>query len=70
MEIIFAHFYTKILQGKLFRLLRNIIMDLNDEAIQNIVCTWKLTITENHNKSDEHENMNNHRRSVLRKTFK
>ena len=44
MEIIVSDFYTKPLQGKLFRLFRNMILNLNDEYAQNIIFVEKLSI--------------------------
>ena len=35
-EMVVADFYTKPLQGKLFRLFQNMIMKLNDEDVHNI----------------------------------
>ena len=37
-EIIIADLYKIPLQGKLFRLFRNIILNLNDEDVTNIIC--------------------------------
>ena len=31
------------------------ILNLNDEDVQNIICAEKLTITEDHNKSDDRD---------------
>ena len=52
-EIMVADFYTKPLQGKLFRLFQNMILDINNKDAQNIICEEKLTILEDHNKSDD-----------------
>ena len=35
-EMMIADFYTKPLQGKLFRLFRNLILNLREEDIRNI----------------------------------
>ena len=43
MEMMIADFYTKPLQGKLFRLFRNLILNLRQEDIQNITLSEKLT---------------------------
>ena len=42
-EIMIADFYTKPLQGKLFRLFRNLVLNLCKEDIQNITLLEKLT---------------------------
>ena len=41
-----ADFHTKPLQGKLFRLLQNLILKLREEDIRNITLLEKLTKTE------------------------
>ena len=42
-EITIADFYTKPLQGKLFRLLRNLILNLREEDIRDKMLSEKLT---------------------------
>ena len=42
-EMMIADFYTKPLQGKLFRLFRNLILNLREEDIRNITLSEKLT---------------------------
>ena len=42
-EMIIAEFYTKPLQGKLFRLFQNLILNLREEDISNITLSEKLT---------------------------
>ena len=42
-KIMIADFYTKPLQGKLFRLFRNLILNLHEEDIRNITLSEKLT---------------------------
>ena len=63
-------FHTNPIQGKLFRLIRNMILNLNDEDAKNIICVDKLTIMEDHNNSNDRDKMTNHCRSVSRKAFK
>ena len=46
MEIIIADFYTKFLQGNCFRLFQGIILNINYEDVQNILCSKKLTLKE------------------------
>ena len=53
-EMMIADFYTKRLQGKLFRFFRNMTLNLNDENMQNIICAEKLTLMENY-KSNDHD---------------
>ena len=43
MEMMNADFYTKPLQSKLFRLFRNLILNLREEDIQYITLLMKLT---------------------------
>ena len=38
-----AYFYTKPLQGKMFRLFRNLILNLREEDIRNITLSEKVT---------------------------
>ena len=42
-EMMIASFYTKLLQGKLFRLFRNLILNLHERDISNITSSEKLT---------------------------
>ena len=42
-KMMIADFYTKPLQGKLFRLFRNLILNLREEDIRNITLSEKLT---------------------------
>ena len=42
-EMMIADFYTKPLQGKLFRLFRNLILNLREEDMRNITLLEKLT---------------------------
>ena len=42
-EMIIENFYTKPLQGKLFRLFRNLILNLREENISNMTSSDKLT---------------------------
>ena len=42
-EMMIADFYTKPLQGKLFRLFRNLILNLREEDIRNITLSEKFT---------------------------
>ena len=42
-EMMIADIYTKPLQGKLFRLFQNLILNLREEYIQNITLSEKLT---------------------------
>ena len=42
-EIMIADFYTKPLQSKIFRLFRNMILNLHEDDIQNITLSYKLT---------------------------
>ena len=37
-----SYFYTKPLQGKFFRLFRNLILNLREEDIRNITLSEKL----------------------------
>ena len=43
MEMMIADLYTNPLQGKLFRLFLNLILNLREEDIRNIVLSEKLT---------------------------
>ena len=49
-----AYFYTKPLQGKLFRLFRNFILNLREEAIRNITLPEKLTKMETKTEDANH----------------
>ena len=42
-EMVIEDFYTKPLQGKLFRLFRNLILNLREENISNMTSSDKLT---------------------------
>ena len=51
-EMTIVDFYTKPLQGKQFRLFQKMILNLNDEDVQNIICAEKLSILEDYNKNN------------------
>ena len=53
-EIIIADFYTKPLQGKLFRLFRNLILNLREEDIRNITVLEKITKMEAKTEDADH----------------
>ena len=54
-EMMVSDFYTKRLQGKLCRFFQNMILNLNDEYVQNIIFVEKLSIMEDHNKSNDRD---------------
>ena len=43
-----AYFYSKPLQGNLFEIFQNMILNLNNEDVKNIICTKKLAVKEVH----------------------
>ena len=51
-EMMIAGFYTKPLQGKVFNIFLNLILNLNGEDVHNIMCANKLTLQKWH-KSNE-----------------
>ena len=53
MEIMIVEFYMKPLQGKLFRLFRNLILNLREEDIRNITLSDKLTQMETKTEDDD-----------------
>ena len=68
MEIIVSDFYTKPLQGKLFRLFRNMILNLNDEYAQNIIFVEKLSIMQDHNRSNDRDKYESPLQECVEKT--
>ena len=53
-EMIIADLYTKRLQGKLFRLLRNLILNLCEEGIISMTFLEKLTKMEENTEDANH----------------
>ena len=53
-EMMMADFYTKPLLGKLFRLFRNLILNLREDDIRNITLSEKLTQMETNTKDADH----------------
>ena len=49
-----AEFYTKPLQGKLFKLFRDLILNLHEEDIRNITLLEKLTQIETKTEDTDH----------------
>ena len=52
-EMMIADFYTKPLQGKLFRLFQNLILNLREEDIRNITLSEKFTQMETKTEDDD-----------------
>ena len=50
-----ADLYTKPTQSKLFRLLRNMIPNLNNEDTKNIICAEKWAIMEYYDKKNDRD---------------
>ena len=65
-----ADFYTKPLQGKIFRLFQNMILNLNDEDVQHIICTEKIAITEDHNTRNDRDKYDRPSHECVEKNFR
>ena len=55
-EMIIADFYTKPVQGKMFRLFQNMILNPNDKYTQNNIRVDKLTLMEYYKSDDRDKN--------------
>ena len=47
-----TNFYTTPLQGKIFRLVWNMILNINEKYVQNIMCDKKLALKEGHKRGE------------------